>query len=106
MVLVTHPNVELPVRSSTVRVEPPRGHFGLRFGEVWAHRELLYCCQHQVGTKGANSSWCRGPSQGEVVKIVIYSHAVPPRFEERSPPRVHRPRALLETLFPLVKRKL
>jgi hypothetical protein len=40
------------------------------------------------------------------VKIVIYSHSVPPKVEERSPRRVHRTRALLETLFPSVKRKL
>jgi SAM-dependent methyltransferase len=35
---------------------------------------------------------------------VVYSHSVPPRFEERSPRRVHRRRALLETLFPSAKR--
>jgi hypothetical protein len=39
------------------------------------------------------------------VKIVIYSHSVPPRFEERSPRRIHCMRSLLETLFPSVKRK-
>jgi hypothetical protein len=32
---VTHPNVGFLLRSSTVRVEPPRGLLGLRFGEVW-----------------------------------------------------------------------
>jgi len=35
-------NVALPLRSSTVRIEPPRSLFELRFGEVWAYRELLY----------------------------------------------------------------
>jgi len=42
MASVTHPNVALPLRSSTVRIEPPRSLFELRFGEVWAYRELLY----------------------------------------------------------------
>jgi hypothetical protein len=42
MASVTHPNVAFPLCSSTVRVEPPRGLLGLRFGEVWAYRELLY----------------------------------------------------------------
>jgi len=27
---------------STIRIEPPRGLFELRLGEVWAYRELLY----------------------------------------------------------------
>jgi lipopolysaccharide transport system permease protein len=42
MASVTHANVELPLRSPTVRIEPPRGLFELRLGEVWAYRELLY----------------------------------------------------------------
>jgi hypothetical protein len=42
MASVTHPNVGFPLRSSTVRVEPPRGLLGLRFGEVGAYRELFY----------------------------------------------------------------
>jgi lipopolysaccharide transport system permease protein len=42
MASVTHPNVAFPLRSSAVRIEPPRGLFELRFGEVWAYRELLY----------------------------------------------------------------
>src|SRR5438094_10531974 len=42
MTSVTHPNLALPLRSTTVRIEPPRGLFELRFGEVWAYRELLY----------------------------------------------------------------
>jgi hypothetical protein len=42
MASVTHANVAFPLRSSTVRIEPPRGLFELRFGEVWAYRELLY----------------------------------------------------------------
>jgi lipopolysaccharide transport system permease protein len=39
---VTRPNVVFPINSSTIRIEPPRGLFELRFGEVWAYRELLY----------------------------------------------------------------
>jgi lipopolysaccharide transport system permease protein len=42
MASVTHPNVAFPLGSSTVRIEPPRGLFELRFGEVWAYRGLLY----------------------------------------------------------------
>jgi len=42
MASVTHPNAAFPPHSSTVRIEPPRGLFELRFGEVWAYRELLY----------------------------------------------------------------
>jgi hypothetical protein len=42
MASVTHPNVGFPLRSSTVRVQPPRVFLGLRFGEVWDYRELLY----------------------------------------------------------------
>src|SRR5882762_3651355 len=42
MASVTHPNVAFPLRASTVRIEPPRGLFELRFGEVCAYRELLY----------------------------------------------------------------
>jgi lipopolysaccharide transport system permease protein len=41
MVSVTHPNVAFHLRSSAVRIEPPRGLFELRFGKVWAYRELL-----------------------------------------------------------------
>jgi lipopolysaccharide transport system permease protein len=32
----------LPPRSTTIRIEPPRGLFELRLREVWAYRELLY----------------------------------------------------------------
>src|SRR6266576_150430 len=42
MASVTHPNLAFSLRSSTVRIEPPRALFELRFGEVWAYRELLY----------------------------------------------------------------
>ena len=42
MASVTHSNVALLLRSSPVRIEPPRGLFDLRFGELWAYRELLY----------------------------------------------------------------
>jgi lipopolysaccharide transport system permease protein len=42
MASVTHADVAFPLRSSTVRIEPPRGLLELRFGEVWAYRELLY----------------------------------------------------------------
>ena len=42
MASVTHPNAAFPPHSSTVRIEPPSGLFELRFGEVWAYRELLY----------------------------------------------------------------
>jgi len=42
MTSVTHPNVAFSLGSSTVRIEPPRALFELRFGEVWAYRELLY----------------------------------------------------------------
>src|SRR2546423_4180384 len=42
MASVTHPNLPYPLRSSTVRIEPPRALFELRLGEVWAYRELLY----------------------------------------------------------------
>jgi lipopolysaccharide transport system permease protein len=42
MASVTQSNVAFPLRLSTVRIEPPRGLFELRFGEVWAYRELLY----------------------------------------------------------------
>lgn len=37
MASVTRPNVGFPLRSSTVRVEPPRGLLGFGFGEVWAY---------------------------------------------------------------------
>jgi ABC-type polysaccharide/polyol phosphate export permease len=42
MASVTHSNVGFTLRSSTVRIEPPRGLLGLRSGEVWDYRELLY----------------------------------------------------------------
>jgi len=42
MASVTQSNIALPLRSPTIRIEPPRGLFELRFGEVWAYRELLY----------------------------------------------------------------
>jgi len=35
-------SLPLPTRSTTVRIEPPRGLFELRLREVWAYRELLY----------------------------------------------------------------
>jgi len=38
-------SVPLPLHSgasATIRIEPPRGLFELRLGEVWAYRELLY----------------------------------------------------------------
>src|SRR5271169_4343549 len=31
-----------PVSAAITRIEPPRGWFELRFGELWAYRELLY----------------------------------------------------------------
>jgi lipopolysaccharide transport system permease protein len=45
MASLTQTNVALPLRtgaSATVRIEPQRGLFDLRLGEVWAYRELLY----------------------------------------------------------------
>jgi lipopolysaccharide transport system permease protein len=45
MASVTQSNVELPLHSgapATVRIQPPRGWFELRLGEVWQYRELLY----------------------------------------------------------------
>ncbi len=42
MASFTHRNVAFSPHCSTVRIEPPRGLFELRFGEVWAYRELLY----------------------------------------------------------------
>jgi lipopolysaccharide transport system permease protein len=42
MASVTQSIIARPLRSSTVRIEPPRGLFELRFVEVWAYRELLY----------------------------------------------------------------
>ena len=42
MASVTQCIIARPPRSSTVRIEPPRRFFELRFGEVWAYRELLY----------------------------------------------------------------
>jgi lipopolysaccharide transport system permease protein len=35
-------SLSLPLRSATIRIEPPRGLFELRLREVWAYRELLY----------------------------------------------------------------
>jgi lipopolysaccharide transport system permease protein len=32
----------LPAPTAVVRIEPPRGWFNLRLGELWAYRELLY----------------------------------------------------------------
>jgi lipopolysaccharide transport system permease protein len=42
MASVTQSIIARPLRSSTVRIEPPRRLFELRFVEVWAYRELLY----------------------------------------------------------------
>jgi len=42
MAIAPTSNLALPLRSSTVRIEPPRGLFELRLREVWAYRELLY----------------------------------------------------------------
>jgi lipopolysaccharide transport system permease protein len=45
MASVTVPSPPLPVSHAappTVRIEPPRGWFDLRLGEVWSYRELLY----------------------------------------------------------------
>jgi lipopolysaccharide transport system permease protein len=42
MASVTQSNTAFPLRSPTVRIEPPRGLFEFRFREVWAYRELLY----------------------------------------------------------------
>jgi lipopolysaccharide transport system permease protein len=42
MASVTQSNIAFPLRSPTVRIEPPRGLFELGFVEVWAYRELLY----------------------------------------------------------------
>jgi homopolymeric O-antigen transport system permease protein len=42
MASVTQSNIALPLRSPTVRIEPPRGLFELGFVEVWDYRELLY----------------------------------------------------------------
>jgi len=36
------PSLPLPTGTAMVRIEPPRGWFELRLGEVWAYRELLY----------------------------------------------------------------
>lgn len=36
------PAAKLPSGSLTMRIEPPRGLFNLRLGELWAYRELLY----------------------------------------------------------------
>src|SRR5712692_264599 len=41
MASVTHSNVTLPLPSATVRIDPPRGLFGLRLREGWAYRALL-----------------------------------------------------------------
>jgi lipopolysaccharide transport system permease protein len=45
MASVTAPASPLPVQHAApavVRIEPPRGWFDLRLGELWAYRELLY----------------------------------------------------------------
>lgn len=45
MASLTAPASPLPVAHAapaTVRIEPPRGWFDVRLGEVWAYRELLY----------------------------------------------------------------
>ncbi len=39
---VTAPAAKLPGSSLTMRIEPARGLFNLRLGELWAYRELLY----------------------------------------------------------------
>jgi lipopolysaccharide transport system permease protein len=39
---VAVPAANLLSGSSTTRIEPPRGLFNLRLGELWAYRELLY----------------------------------------------------------------
>jgi lipopolysaccharide transport system permease protein len=36
------PHLAPTLRSTTIRIEPPRGLFELRLREVWAYRELLY----------------------------------------------------------------
>jgi len=38
---VTHPNAAFPLRSCTIRIEPPRGLFELCFGEVWAYASFF-----------------------------------------------------------------
>src|SRR5438445_13670904 len=45
MASVTQSSAALPLHSGlsgTIRIEPPRSLFELRFREVWAYRELLY----------------------------------------------------------------
>src|ERR1700746_1047901 len=45
MASLTAPASPLPAQHAAptiVRIEPPRGLLDLRFGEVWAYRELLY----------------------------------------------------------------
>jgi lipopolysaccharide transport system permease protein len=42
MVTASTSSLSLPLRSATIRIEPPRGLFELRLREVWAYRELLY----------------------------------------------------------------
>jgi lipopolysaccharide transport system permease protein len=39
---VAAPPAKLSAGSLTMRIEPPRGLFNLRLGELWAYRELLY----------------------------------------------------------------
>jgi lipopolysaccharide transport system permease protein len=39
---VAAPPAKLSAGSLTMRIEPPRGFFNLRLGELWAYRELLY----------------------------------------------------------------
>ncbi len=39
---VAAPAAKLPNDALSMRIEPPRGWFNLRLGELWAYRELLY----------------------------------------------------------------
>ena len=39
---VVVPPAKLSAGTVTMRIEPPRGLFNLRLGELWAYRELLY----------------------------------------------------------------
>jgi lipopolysaccharide transport system permease protein len=39
---VVPPLANRPAGLSTIRIEPPRGWFALRLGELWDYRELLY----------------------------------------------------------------
>jgi lipopolysaccharide transport system permease protein len=40
--VTSNPSVAAPAPKLTIRIEPPRGLFGLNLGELWANRELLY----------------------------------------------------------------